>query len=190
MATKGGLENPVAIYVDGRLLRFIPEIELIPLEPGELPTDPVSYFRMRQRALGERPFPEKFQGSDFEVWALTRYPNPEELRWWQWEHDDWKSPLFNPDADTDEVRRYIKGVYQRFTGYYPPLAEQRPAVFGWYTWENGERGERFRLAIRPYVKEVGRDGRTGRYVSPSHHLTIATTLPREQFAAALQRSSQ
>src|SRR3989344_3619795 len=69
LATKGGLEHPIAIYVDRKHLAFVPEIEIVPLESGEHITDPVAYGQMRQRALGDRPFPETLKGSNFEIWA-------------------------------------------------------------------------------------------------------------------------
>lgn len=152
----------MAIVVDGAILPFMPEIQAIRLEPGEHLDDLASYFRFRQRSLGDRTFPQTLQGKDYEIWAMARYPSQENIIWSRFNLlQKWFSPFFDPNATTDKLSKLVQAEYQSFIDYYPDLAGERPIGLGWYT-----RGGRFRVVTRPYRPE-----------GEQHALSVATTLP-------------
>src|SRR3989338_1827390 len=123
LATKGGIEHPVLIYVDHKLLSFVPGIKFGYVKPEERPSDPANYAIKQREIRGDEPLPEELRGMNFEIWALNRYPTPEGIIWHRFE--DTSSPLFDPNVAADELIRPVHEIYQGLVKYYTPLAEQQ-----------------------------------------------------------------
>ncbi len=173
LATNHGIENPVLIYVDDKLLSFFPEIKFGIVSADERPRDITDYATRASEIRGMKPIPESLQGRGFEVWALNQYPNPESREWTK--YDDATGPLFDPQVSRDELKGYVQKVYEGLIAYDPsigqelPGAKHRPVVLGWYVGDG-----RFRIATRPYKPEGER-----------HKLSIATTFQNELYERAL-----
>ncbi|MBI2076423.1 MAG: hypothetical protein HYT72_04200 [Candidatus Aenigmarchaeota archaeon] len=179
LATNSGLEHPVLIYIDGKELPFVPGIKFMGATPGE-PIDAVTLAQKQREVRGKRELPEHLQGRGFEIWALKRYPTPEDKLLYRF--GDRSSPLFDPAAKPEELAWNVAGVYKAFAEYDQDLLGRKPIVLGWYTSD-----DKFRLAIRPYKLSLETGTETGSPTLTQRGLTIATTLPRELYQPAIAR---
>lgn len=154
LATNDGLDNPVLIHVDDKVLPFVSSIGFYPHK------EPDRSYDERRRQLPDR-LSEELQGNKFDIWAMKLFypdhrlvaiPQGEELK------------LFDDSAKPSKLRRLAREVYKSFVEYDKEhdklLEDQKPVALGWYT-----TNRRFRVITRPYKPEGGH-----------HRLAVATTL--------------
>jgi len=161
LATKGGLERPLAIYVDDKLLPFRPELRFFEVpEVGLSKGQEVEWYQQRRKTMGDSDLPEEYAHGHFNIWALNQYPALDN-------RIEWKAPLdhqvFAPEADIETLAPHVMNIYEQLIGRDPHLEDRKPIVMGWYTSNN-----RFRLATRPN-RGPGQE---------KHPLSVATTLER------------
>ena len=164
LATGGGLEHPLAIYADNKLLSFHPELKFFECpEDGLGKDDEIEWYQRRRAVMGDSSLPDEFAHGHFSIWALNQYPAPDRRIWRKAPLDH---PVFAPETTLEVLTPHVIDTYRQLLKYDPSLKDHKPIVLAWYTSNN-----HIRLATRPnrIVNKI-------RGPLCQRSLTIATTL--------------